>query len=141
MNGNQLELAAFSNAFLLAREFSRASFFQWANRDLSIRFFWVLYSPKIRLYRRFSSYVRIFNRTQFARDGTIFFLLFFSSLPLREFPSEHKFLLARKIYAKAQKRYNVLRETQSSGHICVELTQMEENEWTFGSTQGLTTGL
>ena len=57
-----------------------------------------------------------------------FFYFFFSSLPLREFPSEHKFLLARKIYAKAQKRYNVLRETQSSGHICVELTQMEENE-------------
>ena len=62
------------------------------------------------------------NRMQFERYCAIIFS-FFPSLPLREFPCEQKFLLARKFCAKSYERRKVLRKTQASTQVCADFTQ------------------
>ena len=56
----------------------------------------------------------------------IFFFSFFPSLRLREFPCEQNSLPTMESLMK------------NARHICIDFTQTQENEWAFGSTQGLT---
>ena len=93
MNKNRIELGAFSTTFLLAREFDRASFFEQANRDLSIRLSEFCIRPKFAfIYVYPTKFSAKCNSNVIAQ----YLISFFPSLPLRKFPCEQKFLDARK---------------------------------------------